>query len=478
MKYLLFSTVFGSVIIGVAAAMSGFAAAAVAWTFDQFGCTMSWYGSPILATVVYGSISLGTMLLVVDVLHSIIPRSVSPVSASLNVQSYLNGVNGFWGVLVFASILFGYRFSYGVIVGLMVNLITTVINMCYGWINTPKKWIIVHFVGQLFTITWTTFIVNMVAGAFISIMGRTSGDINPDYRIGGLLFAGTTLVCSYLIPLILLVRNRAHCYMSLLLIGIGTMLLICFTNFGFPYQAAGLEEPRVQRHYVTHAQRTFYDMSGNIRYTDAGFYFRELDRNAKKTIDLVTTPGNLLHQLDPKVCRNETYCGLPVWHVRQLDAGGYWLPAARPTLTHANRLQQIGKHQVTANERVYNFTLTENVMSVLIIRPNIEAGVQLIDWDLGKAKFDLSEASAYRKAKGFPAMITHGLKNRGLTSFWIKLKASNSLPESQPWVDILLITHHWEYHREFTSEFKNLLQRFPEWAYVVPNVANVDAYKF
>lgn len=310
-----------------------------------------------------------------------------------------------------------------------------------------------------------------------SILGRMGGDKNPDQLIGCLICAGTILVVSYLLPLILLLKDRLKCYMFLFGVCFATIALICFTGVGFPYKAMSDTEPRVQRHYVSHTLRTFYNEDGSIRYTDSGYFFRVIDRNTRRTLENVFQ-HELIDQLDPQFCRNETYCGIPTYHVRQIDGGGFWLPGPRPTLTSVNRLQQNSVQLVSPTEKVYNFTLTKNLCSVMIIRPNKEAGIELTDWDLTPVnpQKPLSQASEMRKGLGFPVLVQHGLKDRPLLSFTLKLTAQK--PFEGSWLDILLVTHHWEYAKEYTPEFKKLLQTFPDWAYLVSNVANVDGYKF
>lgn len=303
------------------------------------------------------------------------------------------------------------------------------------------------------------------------------GDKNPDQLIGCLICAGTILVCSYLLPLILLLRNRFKYYMLLFGVCFVTIAIICCTGIGFPYKAITKSEPRVQRHFATHTLRTFYDQNGNVRFTDSGYFFRVIDRNTYRTVKDVVQQ-ELIDQLDPRFCRNETYCGIPTYHVRQIDGGGFWLPGSKPTLTHVNRIQTNSVKVISSTEKIYNFTLTENICSVMIIRPNKEAGIDLTDWDLTavNAQKPLAEASEMRKGLGFPVLIQHGLKDRSLLSFTLKLTAQKSFEGS--WLDILLVTHHWEYAKEFTPEFNKLLQKFPDWTFVVSNVANVDGYKF
>lgn len=47
-----------------------------------------------------------------------------------------------------------------------------------------------------------------------------------------------------------------------------------------------------------------------------------------------------------------------------------------------------------------------------------------------------------------------------------------------PIVDINVVTFHWEYHKEHTPAFAQLLARVPKWAFAVPAVASLHAWTF
>lgn len=64
-----------------------------------------------------------------------------------------------------------------------------------------------------------------------------------------------------------------------------------------------------------------YDKEGNIRYTDSGFWFLEMDRNARKTIESLTMPEEPIPQDENILCKSEVFCGLPLLSVRQLIPG-------------------------------------------------------------------------------------------------------------------------------------------------------------
>lgn len=67
-----------------------------------------------------------------------------------------------------------------------------------------------------------------------------------------------------------------------------------------------------------HTIRTVYDANGQPSYTDSGFYFRDLDRNAHKTLESLVAPDLLQPQELNALCTSRPFCGLPFHSCRQL----------------------------------------------------------------------------------------------------------------------------------------------------------------
>lgn len=71
--------------------------------------------------------------------------------------------------------------------------------------------------------------------------------------------------------------------------------------------------------FEQHTVRNFFDENGILRHSDAGFYFTEYDRHAKKTIEGISMPDSPLHFSE--ICKDEVYCGLPLMSSRSLLLG-------------------------------------------------------------------------------------------------------------------------------------------------------------
>lgn len=57
----------------------------------------------------------------------------------------------------------------------------------------------VHIVGQVVSVLWTTQLYHITLLMFIPIAGRSGAGTNPDYTIGIMSVALTTLIFSYLV---------------------------------------------------------------------------------------------------------------------------------------------------------------------------------------------------------------------------------------------------------------------------------------
>lgn len=68
-----------------------------------------------------------------------------------------------------------------------------------------------------------------------------------------------------------------------------------------------------------HTTRNFFDEQGNLRHSDAGFFFMQWDRHAKKTIEGIAIPELPIHFAE--MCNEEVLCGLPLMSSRQLLLG-------------------------------------------------------------------------------------------------------------------------------------------------------------
>lgn len=162
-----------------------------------------------------------------------------------------------------------------------------------------------------------------------------------------------------------------------------------------------------------------------LRHTDSGYWFRDMDRNAEKTIEGLTVPHTPMPQTQIPLCKELPFCGLPLFSSRQLSTGyaksyltlillfdvfratfsGYWLSGPAPLVREEANLTFISKEKLTENDYQMKFSINGSFLYSLQIRP--KPGVQLVKWNL------LKEVPVQNYALGFTGyvvLVTHGLE--------------------------------------------------------------------
>jgi Peptidase family M28 len=444
----------------------------IALQLDVLGHSMSWYSSTYLAIGNYCASGLLAQCLV----HLLADRYLSnrriPLSLALKVQARLNGTNIFWGFATIGATVAGYRIGYVTMLIVGFSMVSNVVIATLGIQNSVNKWLFVHLTLQVLTILWATHFYHLVTGMFIPIAGRSGAERNPDIIIGIICNAMTFFAASYLTPLVLLLRKPSKFLCLMAVVPFVAISLAVCTHTGFPYRDATASPPKVQRHFITHTQRTFFDYQGGIRHTDGGYWLRELDRNSHKTIDGITMPSHAVSQFENVMCASEVFCGIPFYSSRQVHVGGYWMPGPEPLIREAAKLTRLAKEKLNSHEQRLTFELSGSYLISLMIRP--KKTVELKRWSLTDV---LPDPNYWNKQFAYFVMVTHGLDAKAPLNITLTL-GTDMADFDGPLVDVTVVTTHWEYQREFTPIFTTLLARVPSWAFVVPSVASLKAYTF
>lgn len=69
---------------------------------------------------------------------------------------------------------------------------------------------------------------------------------------------------------------------------------------------------------LQHTIRRVYDQNGRPSYSDAGYWFRKLDRNTEKTIDSLTAPETPIPQEEMPLSNELPFGGVPAYTCRQV----------------------------------------------------------------------------------------------------------------------------------------------------------------
>uniref|UniRef100_A0A6E8VG70 FXNA-like protease n=1 Tax=Anopheles coluzzii TaxID=1518534 RepID=A0A6E8VG70_ANOCL len=472
-----FDDVLREVIVGLVGTVFGtvfsiIACTTIARQLDFFGKSMTWYTNTHLILGLYCCPALLSHCFVYLFLTTFYTNSKSNLSLGQMTQARLVGVNVFWSAVTLAATVAGYRSGYIPMVLLVCSLASSTLNLLFNASRTHRAWMYIHLAGQLPALLWATNFYNVLIALFVPITGRFGGSRNPEVFISLLAAGGTLLCCSYLIPFIAQLRKMMNFTAKLSAITVLTLVLACLSPLGMPYRDESMAtEPTPQRHYVTHTFRVFHDEFGLYKSTDAGFFFQEMDRNTRATIEEFVAPGESLtpmRQMDS--CRAELFCALPfysLWH--QMRFNNYWLPGPEPLYDNMVTMAYLGTEQLDSHTQRLVFAMEGSIQSSIVVGP--KEGVQLVGWSLLD---HVPRPAKFGGREGHFVFITHGLPGKAW-NVTLDLRYDQPKPTGEL-VDIVVTTKFWEYHHMHTPEFEQLLAKFPSWSHVVPSVALVSVF--
>uniref|UniRef100_A0A182NKW4 FXNA-like protease n=1 Tax=Anopheles dirus TaxID=7168 RepID=A0A182NKW4_9DIPT len=460
-------TVFGMV-------FSIIACTTVARQLDFVGKTMTWYTNTHLILGLYCCPALLAHCFVYLFLTIFYSNSKSDLSLGQMTQARMVGVNVFWSLVTLAATGAGYRSGYIPMVLLLCSLASSTINRVLNTGRTLRRWICVHIVFQLPALLWATNFYNVLVELFVPITGRFGGARNPEVFIALLAASGTLLCCSYLMPFIGQLRSATNFTAKLSAVTVLALVLACLSPLGFPYrdESSSAAAPTPQRHYVTHTFRVFHDEVGLFKASDSGYFFQEMDRNTRATIEeYVVPPGESLTPMrQMRSCQQELFCALPfysLWH--QMRFNNYWLPGPEPNVDNMATMAYLGTEQLDPNTKRLLFSMDGSIQSSIMVGP--KEGVQLVGWSLLD---HVPPPATFGGREGHFICITHGLPGKAWN---VTLDLRYDQPkETGDLVDIVVTTKFWEYHHMHTADFEQLLAKFPSWAHVVPSVSVVTLF--
>lgn len=148
------------------------------------------------------------------------------------------------------------------------------------------------------------------------------------------------------------------------------------------------------------------------------------------------------------------------------------MPGPSPLVKDVSELKLNERIKLSPNEIRLNFTITGTVLTSLMLRP--KPGIELIGWNILPT---IPDPNDYNNEQSYFVMITHGLKGDPMNVI-LDLKSKVKVASNSPVIDATIVTIHWEYFKEHTPPFAQLLARVPPWAFAVSSVAELHAHTF
>ncbi|XP_063238818.1 endoplasmic reticulum metallopeptidase 1-like isoform X4 [Bacillus rossius redtenbacheri] len=465
--------------LGCAAAAAGWglgavAAAAVALALDSLHASMSWFTHTSLVFGLYYLPALAGAALPPLALDWHRARFKAGVSTAAQALVCCCGAQLAWSLLLLACTALGVRSGF---VPLLLVAVPSLAGLALAALPARKSvetWLAAYFASSLVPVPFTMYLTQLAFGLFIPITARIGPDRNPDLLIALLAALTCAVSCSYVVPMVLLVRGRAKVAAGLVALFLLTLVLAAFTPIGFPFRE-GRDRPTPQRVMLFHAERTVSGADGEVTHHGSGYWLFPLDRHNVRTLrGLVPELGGAATVSED--CARHLYCALPVYWARMVPmlSRSYWVPAAAPVFHSPVALQLTGRSAESVTSRRLAFTAKGVDNLAVFLSP--AAGVRLTGWS-----FSAGQPEPGPDWLGRPSYFVHhasGSADSANSSlhFWLQLQVP--LNSSGPVVDIGVAGHYLSSRSNIGPQFRKLCADFPAWAHVTAWTAAVKLFKY
>ncbi|KAH8270868.1 hypothetical protein KR018_008072 [Drosophila ironensis] len=342
----------------------------IAYVFDKYGLSMTYFSTPVLMIGLYVCPSLLGLSLPSYIYLKL--QKTDKVPFSQQLQLVLHGHAIVLAILAIALTVYGLRSTYVLawtlifyVIPLAINLLTTLHDRGFSWTGVLKISQVVPFVYNSYLIY--TFLVTLTP-----MMGRFGRSTNPDLIVSAINALGTILALGFLIPLVNMFRKPSLMLLAILTISGVTIYTATSTQIGFPYRP----KTNVERVPYLHVRRTFYEYDGTISKDDSGYLFNLQDRRGPNPLNIT---GLVSVSED---CDKYLMCGGPMydhrWVKNRLKA--LWLPRLEPIeVPYDVQLELLSKTVREDNSTVrFEFRANCTDHCSVFIQPNTD--VTIADW--------------------------------------------------------------------------------------------------
>ncbi|XP_017077578.1 endoplasmic reticulum metallopeptidase 1-like [Drosophila eugracilis] len=392
---------------------------AIAYVFDKYGLSLTYFSTPALLIGLYICPSLLGLSLP-SYIYLKLQRS-NKVAFAQRLQLVLHGHAVVLAILGIGLTVYGLRSTYVVtwtlifyVIPLAINLLTTLHDRGFSWTGMLK-------IFQVFPFLYNSYLIYCFVVTLIPMMGRFGRSTNPDLIISALNALGTILALGFLIPLVNMFRRPSLILFSLLAISAVTIYTASSTQIGFPYRP----KTNVQRVPYLHVRRTFYEYDGTVVKDDSGYLFNFQDRRGPSPLSTYKVNLTGLTSIGP-YCDTVMMCGFPLYDHRWVKSREQimWLPREEPVIPpYVPKLELLAKTELGNNTVRLEFRANTSDHSSVFIKPYED--VVIANWSLPLSYIGQQTTSHL--------YFSYGKDNSPLTffiDFW-KLDADFTVPLSQ-----------------------------------------------
>ncbi|KAH8389309.1 hypothetical protein KR200_011888, partial [Drosophila serrata] len=350
---------------------------AVAYMFDKYGLTMTYFSTPVLSLGLYVCPSLLGLALPSYVYLK--RQENTQLTYAQQLQMVLHGHAVVLSVLGIALNYYGLRTTYIItwtlifyIIPLALNLLTTLHDRGYTWTGVLKVIQVAPFLYNSYL--FYTFIVILTP-----MMGRFGQNTNPDLIISALAALGTILSMGFLVLLIHMSRRSGLILLGFLAVSAATIYVASSTQIGYPYRA----KTNVERVYYLHVRRIFYEYDGTVSKDESGYLFNLQDRRGSAPLIEAGVDLTGMVSIAPD-CEKYLFCGMPIPDSRYMNArlNGTWLPRVEPVETIPGKPMEVLSRKLLDDGKTLQLVIRLHFTthSSLFIEPY--ADVTISKWSL------------------------------------------------------------------------------------------------
>ncbi|XP_054738883.1 endoplasmic reticulum metallopeptidase 1 [Anastrepha obliqua] len=342
-----------------------------------------------------------------------------------------------------------------------ISVIVTTMNRLWG---RKYLYLPIHLLCQLLPYWFYTYITFIFLKMLIPMQGRDGPESQPDLLIGVLCAIMGVHFAGFILPVLHKFR-KSKPFISLFGVICLVFIMLACLPVGFPYK----KDVAMQRVYVLHTSRTFYDEYGFVYKNESGYYLQPVDARID-TLESTVLQTAESESTVKEYCDTELFCGLPLYNSRWLNwkNSSRWILATSPRLPIPTELKLTSKVYVTATRVRYGFSLKSADRIVVYIEPY--PNTKVIDWSFNKTPLNENYTTPY--------FIYHlySMDERPMT-FWIEVERGSADYEGATLR--LGVGVHFMYHEAYyTDEFKEFLNSFPEWSYAIHWFASYESRSF
>lgn len=436
----------------------------VGFILDTAQSSLSWYTHSSLILPLYylpTILALGAPLYLFNISNSL--------CTGVKVQMYCNGIQLLWSIFLFLATMSGIRSAYILMVVVLIPAMANFLLLLLQLQRSVPVWLSGYMASALLPAFYIVYISLLAMQLFIPVAGRLGSNTNPELLVGTLSALLCTLTASYFIPLIVLVRKPWAVFTGLAVINIATIIAVIYTSIGFPYMTDG-SSPTTQRLLVIHTERNFYEVSGELRRHDSGYFVITLDRRTNEVGKVVPEVGkakDVVHD-----CETEFLCGIPVISSRLKPSSGMakWIASAAPVIHERTFIELTSTKSLSANVKRFTFSVIGPDQMVVVLWP--KRGISLTGWSF--AAGIPKTVNLWQDRPYYIIKYTRGLAGTAWELWFdLKIPAENA---AGPTVDVAVVGHY--LHDDRTTAFKQFLTRFPSWAHITSWTATFKIQTF